>query len=109
MTPKHIIKRVVTIGWKHRQDFDSEFNFMGPALGKKVKIELNGNETYSIETLKKLFKKEYVNNHNRLFFDNSFVNIGHSNGKICTSFEDDEGKLCNFWSLQRTCEIKAIV
>lgn len=55
------------------------------------KIELNGNKNYSIEELKNIFLKEYVNDRNRLFFDNAVaVNIGHQDGRVITSFINEK-------------------
>lgn len=52
--------------------------------------------------MKNIFLKEYVNERNKLFFDNAVaVNIGHQDGSVITSFINDKQKPCSFWEYSR--------
>lgn len=90
-------RRVILVSWKHRVNETSDYDFMGPAIGKNLKITLNGNEDYSLEKLKSIILKEYVNDINNLYFENSTVELGVQDGHIITEYKNSEGIICSFW------------
>lgn len=98
---KPYLKRTVHVGWRHRESFTSDYRNMGTVIGQMIKIEINGNEDYTVNGLKDIMLASYVNDQNQFFFSNSLVWIGTYEGLSIQKFEDSDGKECNFWEYSK--------
>lgn len=74
---------------------------MGSAIGKSKKIILNKYERYTLENLQALLLKEYVNEENKFYFENSHVKLGSSKEDMIESFRNSDGKEMDFWDYAR--------
>ncbi|XP_071629705.1 uncharacterized protein [Temnothorax longispinosus] len=94
---KTFIKRILHLGWKHRNQLNSRYEYMGATFGPRIKITLNGNEDYPLQKLKDVLLKEYITENNKYYFENSTVEIGTFNETVIESYIHD-GKRCDFWN-----------
>ncbi|XP_033222832.1 uncharacterized protein LOC117176688 [Belonocnema kinseyi] len=80
---KPFLKRVINVGWHHKNHFDAPYESMGSAIGPK--INLNGKEDYPIEKLKSTLLLQYKNEENKYYFENCIISLGMSDCRVFIS------------------------
>ena len=104
---KPFLKRNVHIGWRHRENFQSDYKNMGSVIGPMVKIVLNASEDFTVEELKQVMMMEYFNGKNKYFFDNSLVCIGTYDDISIQKFVNSDKEDGSFWEYSRLLKKKS--
>lgn len=82
-------------------DEKADYLFLGNEIGKTMKMTLNGSKDYLLEEIEPIVLKEYVNERNKVYFDNCTVTLGTQDGRLLTDCKNDNGGDSDFWKLTK--------
>ena len=79
---------------------------MTKPIGETLEVKFDRNDNYTLDQVKEIVFKAYINPKISSYFDKSYAHLGFFNEDIIDKFANDVGEDCFFWEYTRSKEFK---